>query len=313
MAFKTFVEQVTEHINFLRENGLHVETLEIGCGSVRCHAIGETEGRGDYAYRTRKNPMNKPNTVGLVTWCRVPGGVELKHSSYGLDGEVAGIKVQSVVGKSEPAKAGHSEEVGKKARYLWSQAKEVGRSDYLERKGVGAYGIRFLENTYGRVALIPLADGGDILRGLQYLNPDGFKPFLSGSVLSSLFHKLSEPKNGQDIGIGESYVTSATCLELSGIPVVCAFSASNLLAVAKEIRLRYPNSRIIFFADNDRHLEKNVGVESAIKAMKELGTNSLLAVPDFGNTPQGKDASDWNDLVRVKGKEAAQKQIESEP
>ena len=124
-----------------------------------------------------------------------------------------------------------------------------------------------------------------------------------GAVVEGLFHKLGEPINGQDIGVAESYVTSATCFELSGIPVICAFSSGNLPVVAKDIRSQYPMSRLIIFADNDRHLEKNVGILAAEKAVVLVGSNSLLAFPEFGAIPASQDASDWNDLVRLVGVE----------
>lgn len=37
--------------------------------------------------------------------------------------------------------------------------------------------------------------------------------------------------------------------------------------------------------------------------------NAFVAIPDFGNLPSGRDASDWNDLVRMKGVGAAKVQI----
>ena len=34
-----------------------------------------------------------------------------------------------------------------------------------------------------------------------------------------------------------------------------------------------------------------------------------LLIPDFGNLEPSKEASDWNDLVRLKGKDEARQQI----
>jgi phage/plasmid primase-like uncharacterized protein len=311
MPYITFTQQIVEHLTFLRDHGLDVESLEITGDFVRCHRIDEDDisKRGEYAYKTQKNPMNIPGLVGLVTWGRGPGGSQLKHSTYGQDGQIESHALErSLLKKAHPEKVS-SEDVGSKARYLWNQAKETGRSDYLERKGVGAYGIRFLENEYGRVAVIPARDGGRTIQTLQFLNPDGSKRFLKGSAYDGLFHMLRELKDGQDIGLAESYVTAASCLELSGIPAVCAFSSGNLPAVAKEIRSRYPESRLIVFADNDRHLKKNVGILAAEKALALAGSNSLLAFPDFGNIPPDKDASDWNDLIRLRGSECANIQM----
>jgi phage/plasmid primase-like uncharacterized protein len=309
MAYQTFTGQIVSHLNFLRSHGLKVEALEIGAHFVRCRAADEEQGRGKYSYRTQKNAMDKPGIVGLVTWCRSPGG-KTKHSTYGLDGEIEAFALEKPIVKSaDSSKA--AADIESKARYLWDQARETGRSDYLERKGGGAYGIRFIENDYGRVAAIPARDAGGTIRSLQFLNPDGTKRFLKGSAWDGLFHKLREPENGQDIGLAESYVTAASCLELSGIPTACAFSSGNLPAVAKAIRELYPNSRLIVFADNDRHLERNAGILSAEKALTVAGSNSLLAFPDFGDIAPGKDASDWNDLIRLKGFNEAKLQMAS--
>lgn len=309
MAYQTFTEQVTSHLTFLRDQGLDVETLQVDAGFVRCHSIDE-EGsgkRGKYAYKTQKNMMGKPGIVGLVTWCRCQGGQEKNHKTYGQDGKIA-TSALSTVKKSNPAKVAPSEDVSSNARRLWNQAKESGRSDYLEKKDVGAYGIRFLENEYGRVAVVPLHDWRGYLWALQFLNPDGSKRFLKDSKPDGLFHKLDEPKNGQDIGIAESYVTAASCLELLGIPMVCAFSSSNVPIVTRGMRENYPKSRIVIFGDNDRHLEENTGRKYAEKAVSSTA-NCVLALPDFGDIPPSKDASDWNDLLRLRGNDEAEQQL----
>ena len=317
MSYKTFSEQVKEHLNFLRSNGLDVKSLLIDAGFVRCVAIdAEKQKRGEYAYKTQKNVMAKKGLVGLNTWFRGPGGMRGQHNTYGHGGERGESEgyafERPLVKKLDPAKTSYPEEVESKARYLWDQAKESGRSDYLNRKGVGAYGIRFLENDYGRVAAIPARDGAGILRALQFLNPSGEKRFLKGSGWVGLFHKLGEPKNGLDIGIAESYVTAASCFELTGIPIMCAFSSGNLPAVTVVIRNLYPASRIIIFADNDRHLEKNVGILAAEKALMLAGSNSLMAFPNFGEIPASQKASDWNDLIMMNGFEFAKAQAEKQ-
>ena len=203
-------------------------------------------------------------------------------------------------------------EAVKKSQYLWNQAKDTGRSDYLERKGVGAHGIRFMENAYGRVAVVPAKDQAGSVRAVEFLNADGGKRFLKGSSWKGLFHMLKTPINGQIIGLAESYVTSATCFELSGIPVICTFNAGNLPAVAKSINEMFPDSHLVIFSDNDRHLEpsgSNVGVLKALEAQKISQGMISLAVPDFGDLEPSKDASDFNDLVRLLGADAARSQI----
>ena len=313
MPYKTFTEQVEEHINFLRSNGLDVEELAIDAGIVRCRSIDQDNGRGEYAYQTKKNKLDNPNLCGLATWCRAPGGSKLTFTTYGLDGECGKVKVKPIEKKPEPIK-GEPEEVGSKVRFLWDQSKQTGKSDYLERKRVGAYGIRFAEtDKYGYTALVPARDGRGMLWALQFLNADGSKRFLAGSSYKGLFHMLRTPKNGDLIGIAESYVTAASCFELTGLPIVCAFSSDNLKLVALTLNELYPKSRFIMFADNDWHLEAenkpNIGILKAQEAKKIDETRFALVAPDFGDSKPSKEESDWNDLVRVKGFEFAKSQI----
>lgn len=321
---KTYDDQLNEHIAFLKLNGLDVTELRVfSAGNaeyVRCRAIGETSGRGEYCYQTIGSVLNN-GKFGLSTICRGSSGERsAPFRTYGLppDGNIINAQVNSAsfaspeVKKSYDQEGRSSEGAIRKSRYMWSIAKEAGRSDYLEKKKVGAYGIRFLENKYGRVAVVPGRDLGGNILALEFLNPNGDKRFLKGSSWKGVFHMLRAPVNGQHIGIAESYATAATCLELLGIPTVCVFAAGNLPTVAKSINEMFPDSPLIFFADNDRHLEtkgENIGVLKAKEAQAGLECSISLFVPDFGDLEPSKEASDWNDLVRLKGADAARAQI----
>jgi len=315
MSYKTFQEQVSSHIDFLRQNGLDVDELEIGKEFVRCHSADDKEcGRGEYAYKTEKNAMDKPGIVGLVTNCRVPSGAKLTHKTYGQDGDCTRSPATSLRPVLSPQKsAKQNEGVAEMCRHIWNTANATGSSEYLKRKGVGAYGLRFKVNEYGNVAVVPARDERGVVQAVQFLNPDGKKRFPTGSKIVGLFHMLRQPINGKPLGIGESYVTAATCMELCDIPIVCAFSSGNLREVAKTIRKLYPESFIVIFADNDRHLEQkgdeNIGLKKAQDARDAVGGYVGIAVPDFGDLAPTKDASDWNDLVRIKGREIAKAQI----
>ncbi len=103
------------------------------------------------------------------------------------------------------------------------------------------------------------------------------------------------------IGIAEGYVTAATCFELLPMPMVTAFTSENLEHVAAALRERYPNSPLVIFADNDRHLSKNKGMISAVKALEKAKGNGIILAPRFRNCLKVRDYSDWNDLVREVG------------
>lgn len=59
---KTYEDQLREHIAFLRSNGLDVTELQVSFPGnteyVRCRAIGETAGRGEYCYQTVGSTLN---------------------------------------------------------------------------------------------------------------------------------------------------------------------------------------------------------------------------------------------------------------
>lgn len=321
---KTYEDQIREHLNFLRSNGLDIFELQVFTASnteyVRCRAVSETTGRGEYCYQTVGSTLNN-GRFGLSTICRLPGGERVApFRTYGLppSGNCATPRVnheyfaKPALKKVDGQEGRSSEYARRKSQYIWSLAKEGGRSDYIEKKGVGAYGIRFLENEYGRVAVVPARDQSGSVQALEFLNPDGVKRFLKGSSWKGLFHMLCRPVNGLLVGVAESYATAATCLELAGIPVVCAFNAGNLSAVARSIHAMFPDSPIAVFADNDRHLESkggNLGVLKAQEALNGLGCGVFLFAPDFDGLEPSKEASDWNDLVRLKGADVAKAQM----
>lgn len=150
----------------------------------------------------------------------------------------------------------------------------------------------------------------DKLLGYQILNANGSKIFAKGIRTAGLFHQLTKLVNGIPIGIAESYVTAATCLELVGFRMVTAFTSDNLKEVAKVLQQRYPNSPMIIFADNDRHLNMNKGVISANEALAQLKNAGIMLIPSFDGYPATRDYSDWNDLVREIGHKRAREQIQ---
>lgn len=308
----TFEQQVLSHLKFLQEQGLDVERLEVSGETVRCHAIEDEscQGRGEYAYVCRSREMDNPKLEGLFTWCRGPGGIEDTHRTYGLKNNGSEEEIELPIDRSSVTVRESRDEVADvsdRSSQVWNSASLEGRSPYLEKKGVQAYGLRF----NGQDAIVPVRDFHQNLVTLQFLKEDGSKRFLKGSKFPSCFHTLDWPRDGDDIGIAESYATAATCFEICGFPLVCAFASANLPSVGRLMRNAFPRSRIIIFADNDRHNEKNSGLESGRKARDLIGSNVILAVPDFGDIPPSADSSDWNDLERCLGREQTKDQIES--
>jgi phage/plasmid primase-like uncharacterized protein len=318
MAIKTYNDQVIEHINFLRAEGLNVDKLEVNPSKVvNCREIGQTSGRprGEFFYITRSNKMQN-GYIGLVTCYRGRNG-EDKFKTYGLGPDAregAPVILQKSTEQQIKEDPKRYEATAKRAYGFWINSSTSGRADYLDSKGVGSYGIRFRNNEYGRVAVIPMRDIDGKLWSYQLLNPKtDAKPknkhFATGPRADNLFHFLKPVIDGRSFGVAESYVTAATCLELTGLPMVCIFSSIYFESSCLILQERHPNSKMILFADNDRHLANNIGVLKAQKAQAALKENVLIAAPDFGIIAPSKDASDWNDLVRLQGVAEAKRQL----
>jgi phage/plasmid primase-like uncharacterized protein len=312
MGYMTFAEQIASHLQFLQKAGHAVINLTIDSEEfLRSQAEGEV---GKYAYKTVSRQLNNGMT-GLMTWCRSEGGRISNHRTYGYGSQEAKYNL-NLSGKSshDISREYSNEKEGcdidiKKIQKFWELSSTCGESDYLTRKGVKAHHIRFRENCYGRVAVIPMRNIQGQLRGYQILNADGSKAFAKGIRLNGLFHNLTDLSDNVPIGIAESYVTAATCHDLLPMPTVTAFTGDNLEHVAAALRERYPNSPLVIFADNDRHLRENKGMVCAKKAIEKAKGNGIILKPRFRNSLKVRDYSDWNDLVREIGSWATYKQI----
>jgi putative DNA primase/helicase len=317
MGFMTFEQQTALHLQFLQQAGLEIKSLIIDPPEfVRSRTNGEV-GRGEYAYKTVLRKLNNGMT-GLMTWCRSKSGQIQTYKTYGYASQENNQK--EILTETLPLMAcpalieekKHMEINMTKIQQFWELSSSQGDSDYLIRKGVKPHRIRFRENQYGKVAVIPMTDIQGSLKGYQILNSDGSKVFAKGIHLMGLFHRLTDLIDNVVIGIAESYITAATCYKLLPMPMVTAFTGDNLQHVAAALRERYPNSPLVIFADNDTHLSENKGMINAAKALEKAKGNGIIMAPRFNNCPKARDYSDWNDLVREIGSIGASEQIWTE-
>lgn len=314
MGYMTFEQQQVKHLQFLQESGLEVASLIIDSPEfIRSRITGEL-GRGEYAYKTVSRILNN-GMMGLMTWCRSEDGKVNTYKTHGwpfnpTDKGRYFSDISSQIAY-QPIREGNIPLCAdlEKIRKFWELSSQYGGSDYLTRKGVGSYRIRFRENQYGKVAVVPIVDIRSKLCGYQILNANGSKVFAKGMQLNGAFHRLNKLTDDSAIGIAESYVTAATCLELVHMPMVTAFTGNNLEHVAIALQKRYPKSPLVIFADNDTHLNENKGMTSAAKALARAKSGGLVLAPQFKNCPRRRDYSDWNDLVRESGRLCAIEQM----
>ena len=194
-------------------------------------------------------------------------------------------------------------EAREEAARRWNAAKPADSAhSYLVRKGAKAHGIR----QEGALLLVPMRDAAGELHSLQTIDSDGDKRFLPGGRVAGCYHAIrGEPADL--LCIVEGYATGASVHDATGHAVAVAFNAGNLEAVARALREKRPDARIVVCADDDATTPGNPGLTKATEAARAVG--GFLAVPDFGDErPAG--ASDFNDLAQHRGAEAVRRALE---
>jgi putative DNA primase/helicase len=160
-----------------------------------------------------------------------------------------------------------------RAAKLWGRARPATNAHpYLQRKGVGAYGIRQMRE----LLLIPARDSNGALQTLQFIGEDGAKRFLSGGRIAGCYCPIGRPQDS--LLICEGYATGATLYAATGRAVAVCFSAGNLQPVARALRMKFPRLRLILCADNDP-TPGNPGLTHATQAARAVG--GFVAVPRF--------------------------------
>ncbi len=154
----------------------------------------------------------------------------------------------------------------------------------------------------GSLLVIPVKQANEIPT-LELIDRDGRKTALAGrgTKAGGFWAAQPLPDELELLAIGEGVITVLSGREATGAPVVAALSSSNLRAVARTMRERYPAGRLVILAD----LVKETGEPDphAIEAARAVG--GLLAVPDFGPDRE-PGQTDFNDMAQVQGPEAVQ-------
>lgn len=160
-------------------------------------------------------------------------------------------------------------EAAREAAEMWAAAPMVSElHPYVAKKGLDCAPLR----QCGDKLLIPMFDGQGRLWNLQRIAPDGSKRFLRGGRTEGLFCIIGEfTKRGETCCIGEGYATMHAVHKASGYPCIVAFSAKNIAAVARLWNDARPDLDFIICADDDSHLDRNIGLEAAIAAAEAIG------------------------------------------
>lgn len=164
---------------------------------------------------------------------------------------------------------------------------------------------RDLDHATGLLIVVPFSAKGGRIVGAQMIAEDGTKRPVTGSQLGGNLNFAGAKIEGDPeiVIIGEGWATCETVAAATGQPVVVAFDCGNLTPVAKRIRKKYPNARIIIAADNDQWTTKpvvNPGMVRSREAAEAVGNAHIVApldIPAEEGAPDSKGATDWNDVA----------------
>jgi len=208
--------------------------------------------------------------------------------------------------KRESEKLKGYDRVAVKAVQIWNKAAPAPvEHPYLIAKQIKPHGARLAswERTIidddgkrqklviDNCLIIPLFNAAGQIRSLQAIFPDKHqllnrnKDFLPFGQLAGLFWWIGG--KSETVLICEGFATAATLHEETGHRVYMAFTANNLLAVAKTVREKLPDTEIVVCADNDVNTQGNPGLSKATAAAEFVGGS--VAVPPI--------AGDFNDYA----------------
>lgn len=208
---------------------------------------------------------------------------------------------------------------------------------YLTRKGINGLGsyncpsvkLRDDMPEIKNALIVPAYKDGK-LSSVQIICDDGGKWFLPDGDMAGAYGVIKGGADMSTIYICEGFATGASVHEAAKKPVVVAFNAGNIKAVAVAIRAKYPEAQIVIAADNDKWRFKyprpsqvkgierdkvdgdderwsdwqtsgwleNKGVIEARQAAVAIGGASVL-YPEFEDVKT--KPTDWNDAHKAYG------------
>lgn len=272
------------------------------------HRVAHREdkpGKKDGWYVAHALTLNdgRERVVGVYGWWKDGATYKIKAQTRGLSDEEKrrlAVLRRDAERRAKAEREQKAREAAQKANRIWVTLPEEGRSDYLERKQVGAWGVRFTRGTL----VIPLRTSPDDLVGLQFVDGDGTKRFLTGTAKQGAYHLLGPtPRPGDWVGVCEGYATAASVRAALDWPTVQAFDCGNLAPVLRNLKRHFPGVRFVVCADNDSATAGNPGVTKGREAA--VKHRALLAAPTFRDGADG----DFNDLHVREGLDAVRAQI----
>jgi putative DNA primase/helicase len=343
------INDVVAQLNGL---GLVITSVEADGQIHRCKTIHDKEKSGWYVLFE----MRRDNGESLITgsfgyWT----GTENNKQNIDLTGLDVSKDEQKLISRRlsdskkqlDNAEKARREKAAAECEIAWNAATPNGSCDYLTKKSINAYGVRFNDKN---ALLIPICDIVGRIHSLQTIHDSQSesvkrtgrnKDFHSGGAKKGYFHFIGGlPKTV--LLVAEGYATAATLHEATGLPVVVCFDAGNLSPVVEALRKQYWKIKILICADDDTlyhcatcqgvidladhktdcphcakaHKRTNAGVKAANAAA--YISNASVIIPDFLDKNARLSAyakntkyTDFNDLAALYGLHTVRAQLEA--
>ena len=227
--------------------------LDVSGNLVRSKVEGDHEKRGWYVLHVLPGEDGGLVVGSFGIW-RGPDNnaqkVALPASANGRlspeQRKAANERIRSDARRAEAARRAAAERAARRAESAWRKCSslppEEGACDYLEKKGIGAHGVRYAA---GGALAIAMHDAMGRVHGLQFiLDTKRQKSHIKRLKRTKTYWPPGVSKVGKFFLIGspsslvllaEGYATAATLHEATGHPVAVAFDAGNLVHAAKAL------------------------------------------------------------------------------
>lgn len=239
--------------------------MEIG-RFVRCAVGGDREKRGWYILHEVTSSSGQPLLIGSYgIWQGAEQNAQkiTFEKSELSDEQKAAYKKRLAEDKRRAAadQQRRSESAAHRAESLWRKLPADGHADYLDRKSVGAFGIRY---TGKNAIAIPMLDAAGRIHGLQFIldrvnhkdkiakNNGRDKQFWPPGLAKKGHFYLIGGTPSNILLIAEGYATAASLHMATNLPVAIAFDANNIAPVVEALKKHYRSLHILICADDDR-------------------------------------------------------------
>jgi putative DNA primase/helicase len=269
----------------------------------RCDVQGKNgSGDGAYLYHDDERPaggfQNWQDGQDWQSWTYINGRGPLTAEER----SAMAVKFEAAKRAAAIEAEKRGDEAAERAADIWASASQADAHAYLDRKRIGPHGVRI----HNGALVIPIRNEQGKLRSLQFINADGSKRYLSGGEIRGGYFSIGKPTDV--LCIGEGLATMATVHEATGHACAIAFDCGNLDPVAKALRAKFPDAKLIVCADDDHKTTGNPGLAKASAAAHAV--SGLVAKPLFP-AGRGDGDTDFNDLALKAGIDAVRACIDA--